>query len=149
MGLLTSPSPMPTRKAMKSKKKMLKKKKPMRMKKRKIAAKKKVTAKKKGKKAVGKKTNKKMVKKTAKKVTSKMIGRVTHYYDRIGVAIVELKQPLHLGDVVVMKHGEHVLTQSVQSLQIERQPVDMAKKGAIVGVKVDQEVKQGAIVMPA
>ncbi len=142
---------MPKRKAPKSKKKMLKKKKPARMKKRKVAAKKKMkpTAKKTKKMTKAKKAT---IKKIMKKKTSakiKMIGRVTHYYDRIGVAIVELAQPLHLGDVVTMKHGEHELTQSVQSLQIERQPVDMAKKGAIVGVKVDQVVKQGAMVIPA
>ena len=79
----------------------------------------------------------------------KIVGRVTHYYDRIGVAIVELARPLHVGDVVKMKHGEHELVQPVQSLQIEHQPVASAKKGAVVGMKVSQEVKEGALVMPS
>ncbi|TSC58911.1 MAG: hypothetical protein Greene041619_289 [Candidatus Peregrinibacteria bacterium Greene0416_19] len=134
------------------KKKPVAKKKPLRSKKvRKIIAKKKVMAK---KPAVKKKmkvmtvSKKKAVSASAKKVTEKLLGKVVHYYDRIGVAIVDLQAPLKLGDIVQLKRGERVLTQPVTSMQIEHQPVAMAKKGDVIGLKIDEEMPSGTKVMP-
>ncbi len=78
----------------------------------------------------------------------KHIGRVVHYYDRIGVAIVELALPLSLGDTVLLKHGEEEYTQPVTSLQIEHEPVKSARKGKVVGMKVDRPMKDGTWVLP-
>lgn len=136
------------------KKPVAKKKKVMEMKKAKkvMAKKKKVTTK---KKPTVKRTmkvmtasKKKAVTASSKKITEKLLGKVVHYYDRIGVAIVDLQAPLKLGDMVRMQRGEKVLTQAVTSLQIEHQPVAMAKRGDVVGMKVDQEVQSGTKVMP-
>ncbi|MBI3618607.1 hypothetical protein HY213_01060 [Candidatus Peregrinibacteria bacterium] len=91
---------------------------------------------------------KKMVTSASKKVTEKMLGKVVHYYDKIGVAIVDLKAPLALGETVVLKKGNFVLTQRVSSLQIEHVPILRAKKGDVVGLKVDEEVSEGAVVVP-
>ncbi len=44
--------------------------------------------------------------KKAKAANPKAIGKVVHYYDRIGVAIINLKSPLKVGDTVKMKRGE-------------------------------------------
>lgn len=79
----------------------------------------------------------------------KIIGRVVHYYDRLGVAIVELAAPMKVGDTVKMKRGENELLQEIHSLQIDHTPVTSAKKKAIVGLKVDQAVAEGTLVMPA
>lgn len=93
-------------------------------------------------KAIAKKVTKKLLKKVM------ALGRVTHYYDNIGVAIIEVASPLKLGDTVVIRRGEQELTQSVTSLQIDHQPVTSAKKKDVVGMKVTQKVPQGAMVLP-
>ncbi len=70
---------------------------------------------------------------------AKIIGKVSHYFDKIGVAALTLTGPLVMGDTV--KIGE--LTQIVNSMQIERVAVEKAKKGDDVAIKVDQKVKEG------
>ncbi|RLC28558.1 hypothetical protein DRH13_06960 [Candidatus Woesebacteria bacterium] len=73
------------------------------------------------------------------------IGKVTHYYDKIGVAVVELDGGLSKGDKIkFVRGGEDMFEQEVKSMQIEHDKIDSAKKGDIVGLKVDQEVKEDA-----
>lgn len=77
-------------------------------------------------------------------MADKKIGKVTHFYDKIGVAIVDLAAPLKLGDKVTFKRGgEEVGEQVVESMQIEKTAVDSAKKGDVVGLHVDEAVKEG------
>lgn len=76
-------------------------------------------------------------------MANKLIGQVTHYYDKIGVAIIELQDTLKVGDTVKFVKGDEEKEQAIDSIQIERAPVDSADKGAIVGVKVDQPIKEG------
>jgi translation elongation factor EF-1alpha len=73
------------------------------------------------------------------------IGKVTHYYDKIGVAIVELDSGLSQGEKVkFVRGGEDLFEQEVSSIQIEHENVEKAKKGEVIGLKVDQSVKEGA-----
>ena len=73
------------------------------------------------------------------------IGKVTHYYDKIGVAIVELGGQLSVGDKIkFVRGGEDVFEQNVDSIQIEHEKKESAKKGEVVGLKVEKEVKEGA-----
>jgi len=74
----------------------------------------------------------------------KPIGKVVHYYDKIGVAIVELKKPLKVGDSVKFHRGDSEFSQIVSSMQVEHENVKKAKKGDAIGVKVDEPVKEGA-----
>lgn len=67
------------------------------------------------------------------------IGKISHYFDKIGVAALTLTGSLAMGDTV--KIGE--LTQVVNSMQIDRVPVEKAKNGDDVAIKVDQKVKEG------
>lgn len=76
----------------------------------------------------------------------KSIGKVVHYYDKIGVAIVELAAPLCVGDTVCFKKGEQEFTQQVGSLQIDHEGIAKAKKKQVVGMKVDEPVKEGTVV---
>lgn len=107
----------------------------------------------KAKKPVAKKapsaTRRSVVSKAAAKVKKRMLGKVIHYYDRIGVAIVNVASPIRLGDIVKLRRGEEELVQPVTSMQIEHQPVDTAKKGDVIGLKVTREVHEGTLVLPA
>jgi putative protease len=73
------------------------------------------------------------------------IGKVTHYYDKIGVAIVELDGTLTVGEKVkFVRGGEDLFEQEVESIQIEHEKKESAKKGDVIGLKVTSEVKEGA-----
>lgn len=78
-------------------------------------------------------------------MTDFRIGKVTHYYDKIGVAIIELDADLGTGDrIKFVRGGEDLFEQNVDSIQIEHEKKEKAGKGEVVGLKVDQEVKEGA-----
>ena len=78
------------------------------------------------------------------------VGKVTHYYDKIGVAVVELDGSLTVGDGIKFVRGdEDVFEQKVASIQVEHEKKDSAKKGDTIGLKVEQEVKEGAEVFKA
>jgi len=72
------------------------------------------------------------------------VGKVTHYYDKIGVAVVELTADLAVGDrIKFTRGGEDMFEQTVESIQVEHNKIDSAKKGDTIGLKVDQPVKEG------
>ena len=73
------------------------------------------------------------------------VGEITHYYDKIKVAILELTTDLNVGDKIkFVRGGEDLFEQDVESMQVEHEKIKSAKKGDVVGLKVDQEVKDGA-----
>ncbi len=74
----------------------------------------------------------------------KKIGKITHFFSKIGVAVLELDGKLNVGDTIVISgHGKE-FEQVVSSMQVEHQNVSAAKKGDAVGLKVEQEVKEGS-----
>lgn len=72
------------------------------------------------------------------------IGDVIHYYDKIKVAILKLTGTLSVGDRVTFRRHEQELEQTIQSMHINHEPIQTAKKKQVVGVKVSREVKEGA-----
>ena len=71
------------------------------------------------------------------------IGTVTHYFSKIGVAVIELAGNLKVGDSIVIAGRGQEFAQPVSSLQVEHEQVAAAKKGDAVGLKVSQPVKDG------
>lgn len=92
-----------------------------------------------------KKAKKIVVKKKAavKPVKLKLapVGMVTHFYDKISVAVLKLTGTLKTGDKLQLKGKKGDFKQVVSSIQIEHQPVGAAKKGDDIGLKVDKPVK--------
>lgn len=72
-----------------------------------------------------------------------LVGKVIHYYDKIGVAIVRLKKKLGVGDKIKFVKGDTVFEQTVGSMQIEHASLTKAKPGSEVGIKVDRSAKEG------
>lgn len=68
------------------------------------------------------------------------VGNVTHYYDKIGVAVVDILAPLKVGDKIKIT-GSTEFEQEVGSMQVEHEDIKKAKKGDQIGMKVDQPVK--------
>ena len=75
-----------------------------------------------------------------------LIGKVTHYYNRISVAVVDLSAELKVGDTILLLGHTTDFTQEVTSLEIEHQKVRSAGPRGKVAVKVDGEVRQGDLV---
>lgn len=74
------------------------------------------------------------------------VGRVTHYFTRINVAVVELRAPLKIGDQVAIKGMTTDFEQTAKSMQIEHVDVEEAEAGDSVGLKVKERVRKGDIV---
>ena len=71
------------------------------------------------------------------------MGEVTHYYDKIQVAVVKLTSgDLKVGDKVRLTDtaGEE-FEQEIKSMQIENAKIEIAKKGDEFGLKVDTPAK--------
>lgn len=75
------------------------------------------------------------------KKTFKSVGKVTHFYDKINVAVLKLSNTLKVGDKLKLVGKKGEFEQLVSSIQIEHQPVPVARKGADIGLKVDKPVK--------
>lgn len=75
------------------------------------------------------------------------IGKITHYFDKIGVAVLEVSEgKIKVGDRVRIGEFENGIEQNVDSMQVEHQQVGEAKAGDEVGLKVITAVKSGEIV---
>ena len=85
------------------------------------------------------------IKKKAKiKKIGKLIGRITHYFSNIDVAVIKLAIPLKKGDKIRIIGGQETdFEQKVASMQIEHKDVKSAKKGSSVGMRVNEKVHEG------
>ncbi len=73
-----------------------------------------------------------------------------HFYDKLGVAIVDLQSGgIKVGQEVKFKKGDSEFTQKVESLQVDHESVDSVKKGDSFGLKVDKPTKPGTEVYVA
>lgn len=74
------------------------------------------------------------------------IGTITHYLEKIGVAIIQLSTKLKQGDLILIEGDGYFFLQSVEEMQINRQPVKKAKAGDDIGLKVAFQTKTGTFV---
>ncbi|HEX6384990.1 MAG TPA: hypothetical protein VF177_10000 [Anaerolineae bacterium] len=73
----------------------------------------------------------------------KRIGKVTHYFNRIGVAVLELEDGLQVGDTIHITGHRTDFTQQVNSMEIDHQKMQAVGAGADVALKVDEQVREG------
>jgi peptide subunit release factor RF-3 len=73
----------------------------------------------------------------------KLVGKVKHYFDKIGVAVIELSGELNEGESILIEGHEAAIEQSASSMQIDRKPIQHAHKGQAIGLKVEGRVKEG------
>ena len=74
------------------------------------------------------------------------VGDVSHYFTRIGVAVVDLSGPLKVGDRIAINGMTTSFEMKVASMQIEGEDIEEAGAGDDIGMKVDDRVRQGDIV---
>ena len=74
------------------------------------------------------------------------VGEITHYFTRIGVAVIDLTGSIKVGDRIAIKGMTTNFEMTVASMQIEGKNIEEAGSGDDIGMKVDDRVRQGDIV---
>jgi len=74
------------------------------------------------------------------------VGRITHFFSKIDVAVIELKATLSVGDTISIKGPTTDFEQKVESMQIEHENVKKAGQGQSIGLKVKQRVRETDVV---
>ncbi len=72
----------------------------------------------------------------------KLIGKIVHYFGKIGIAAVELSDNLKIGDNIRIIGGKKDFEQIVESIELNSEKTKKAKSGEIIGLKIDQKVKK-------
>jgi translation elongation factor EF-1alpha len=72
------------------------------------------------------------------------IGTVSHYYNKIEVAVVELIDTLQVGEIVkFIRGGEDLFEQEIKSIELEHKSVMKADQGDSIGIRVKQKTREG------
>jgi len=80
----------------------------------------------------------------AKEKKDELIGKITHYFGKIEVGIVEItKGKLAVGETIHIKGVSTDFEQVVDSMQVEHEQVEGAKKGDVIGLRVKDKVREG------
>jgi len=96
------------------------------------------------KKSIQKTSKKKISVKKISKEKLKKLGNITHYFDRIKVAVIKLSLPAKIGDKIRIIGGENTdFRQQIKSMQINHEKAKSAKKGKSIGLKVKEKVREG------
>lgn len=74
-------------------------------------------------------------------MSGKLVGEVNHFYNRIGVAVIDLVDILQIGDQVHFFGRSTDFRQEVGSMQIEHEPITEAGKGQEIAMKVERRVR--------
>ena len=72
----------------------------------------------------------------------KPIGKVTHYYGGIGVAIIKFNREMKVGETIHFKGPHTDFSQKIDSMQYDHKDIESAKKGQEVGIKAEQKVRE-------
>jgi len=71
------------------------------------------------------------------------LGKITHYFSKIGVAAIEITQDtLRVGDTIHVKGHTSDFSQTIDSMQIDGQPVEEATVGQSVGIKAADHARE-------
>jgi len=76
-------------------------------------------------------------------IDGEKIGAISHYFGQIGVAVIDLTGDLKVGDTIKVKGATSDFEQEVNSMQIDKKPVNEAGKKQSIGLKVGEKVRVG------
>ena len=78
------------------------------------------------------------------------VGKVTHYFTKIGVAVIEVTNgSIKVGDEVHIKGHTTDFKQKVNSMQIEHDKIEMVEPGQSIGMEVNEPVRANDLVYKA
>ena len=71
----------------------------------------------------------------------KLIGRITHYFPKISVAVVELSGDIAVGGRIRVEGATTSFEEVIDSMEIENKKVETATAGQSIGLKVKERVR--------
>ena len=74
-------------------------------------------------------------------VEKKLVGKITHYFSKIGVAVVELSGDVEEGDRIKVEGATTSFEQVLESMEIENEKVELATVGQSIGLKMKDQVR--------
>jgi translation elongation factor EF-1alpha len=74
------------------------------------------------------------------------VGKVTHYYNHLGVAVLSLADSLKLGDKIRFRGHATDFVQRITSMEVEHHSILWVKPGDNVAVRVTQPVHEHDLV---
>jgi hypothetical protein len=75
-----------------------------------------------------------------------LLGRVEDYFAHVNVMALKLLAPVSVGDMIRIKGHTTDISQKVESMQIEHQPVQTASAGSLVGIKIADRARRTDVV---
>jgi len=76
-----------------------------------------------------------------------LVGEVTSFLSHLKVAVIKvINKDVRVGDTILIKGNQTKLMLPVRSLQINRQPVEIVKKGTEAGLLVGKKVSRNDLV---
>ena len=76
-------------------------------------------------------------------MSEQLIGTVTHYFGKAQVAAIKITEgELHVGDTVHFVGHTSDFTQTLDSMQIDSAPIDTARVGDEIGVRVPEHARE-------
>jgi hypothetical protein len=72
----------------------------------------------------------------------KLVGKIEHYYDKLGVAVVDLSDKMRVGQDISIEGTITSVQQKVYSMQIDKKTIQEAGKGQLIGLRVKDAVRK-------
>ena len=75
------------------------------------------------------------------------IGKVEHFFTKVSVAAIKITDgELNIGDTIHFVGAHTDFKQKVETMEINRNPVETVKSGDDVGIKVEDRVREHDVV---
>ncbi|MEK9170654.1 MAG: translation elongation factor-like protein [Patescibacteria group bacterium] len=71
------------------------------------------------------------------------IGEITHFYGKLGVAIVRFNRDMAAGKNVTFQGATTDFSQNIDSMELDHKSVSSVPRGKEVGIKVSKKVREG------
>jgi len=76
----------------------------------------------------------------------KTCGRCEGYFENIKVALIEVTSPIRAGEKLIFETTAGLFEEKINSIQIDRKDISLARSGTKIGVKVSMEPKVGGLI---
>ncbi|MEA3378129.1 MAG: EF-Tu/IF-2/RF-3 family GTPase [Nanoarchaeota archaeon] len=80
-------------------------------------------------------------------MAEEVIGKITHFFPKISVAVLSLSGDLKVGDKIKLQGEKDSFEQEVTSMEVEHESINEARAGDDVGLKTNNPVKKNSDVL--
>jgi energy-coupling factor transporter ATP-binding protein EcfA2 len=75
-----------------------------------------------------------------------LVGTVTNYLPKAGVAVVKVEQPFSVGDDLIIEGATTHIQMALESMELDRKKIAAAEPSVTVGIKVPDKVRSSDLV---